>query len=91
MPRGRGMCKMGMACRHRRLMGGSIREKLMHWAKKAATFAHRNQLLSRGANLLAPHAGKYSTAFSNIGRVSNALGYGRHRMRHGRGLRLAGT
>ena len=74
--------------RHRRMRG---RGKVMDFLKKAAGFLKRNKIVSRVANGLASVLpAQYSGIASGIGKAAGAVGYGRHRRRYGRGLRLAG-
>lgn len=81
--------------RRRRLRGRG----LMDFLKKGAQFVKDNQLISKGASLLAPHVtNRFGSNAGNIlnkvGTVAGALGYGRMNRRRinrrGYGLRLAG-
>ena len=93
--------------RHHRLMGLGRRRRhrgrgIGDWLKKAAGFAKSNQLISRGAAMLAPHvANRFGATAGNIlskvGEAAGQAGYGRRRRMHrlhmgrlGHGLRLAG-
>lgn len=90
---GRHLRRSGMGRRRRAYRGRGI----MDFLKKANTFVKDNQLISRGANLLAPVvASRFGPGAAGIlgkvGNVAGSLGYGRRRRlyRRGRGLRLAG-
>ena len=64
---------------------------VMDFLKKAQGFVKNNQLISRGASLLAPHiANRFGSTAGNIasgiGSAAGALGYGRRRRLHHRGM-----
>lgn len=96
------MYKLGRRQNLRRGLGKRRRLRgrgLMDFLKRGAQFAKDNQLISRGAALLAPHvANKFGSNVGNIlskvGTAAGSLGYGRRRKMHrrilGNGLRLAG-
>ena len=64
---------------------------IMSFNKKAAGFLKRNKVISSVANFAARNLpSQYAGIASKIGSTAGALGYGRRRHRHGRGLRLSG-
>lgn len=98
MPLARRHCRVGGKRRRHRGRG------IMDFLNKAHSFVKNNQLVSKGASLLAPTiANKFGSNAGNIaakiGNVAGALGYGRRRRMHrlgmgkrrvGYGLHLAG-
>ena len=85
----------GLGRRRHRLGLGRRRHRgrgVMDFLKKAQGFVKNNQLISRGAAMLAPHiANRFGDTAGNIasgiGSAAGALGYGRRRRRlmHHRG------
>ena len=74
-----------MGRRRRRVRGSGWKD----WLSKGKAFLQKHNILSKGAAMLAPHAGSYGSALTKAGEFAKTQGYGR-RKRRGGALRPAG-